>query len=108
MAERSDQGALRNMPLRDWLYIAAIIGAAAVANYRLGALENRFATFEANYVRADVFKLTIDNLTLRMENAAAQTRAELRQQPTYRTPRSEPASIAPKQYPSIIPQYDTK
>lgn len=44
---------LKNVQLRDWLIIAAIVAAAGVLQWRVAALEQRFDKFEVVYARAD-------------------------------------------------------
>ena len=59
---------MKDLTFRDWLYIAAIVGAAFVQNYRIGELEKRFLAFESSYVRRDVFELTMTILHSEIAN----------------------------------------
>jgi hypothetical protein len=55
------------LSIRDWIYIAVLVGQIAVSSYRLGELEKRFSSFEVKYVTTEVFNLRLENLELRMD-----------------------------------------
>lgn len=66
----------KNIQVRDWIVIAALVGAAAVVNYRVGALEKQFEEFRTQYVRQDVFNAQLELVTAKIELAKVLTPKE--------------------------------